>query len=86
MTRPFLAKDLTAIILAAGGGSRMKSQTPKPLHKVCGKEILNMILDAVELSGIEYSVTIVPSDYKLFEISVGNRTRFEVQGMSLIHI
>ena len=82
MTRPYFAKDLTAIILAAGDGNRMKSQTPKPLHKVCGKEILNMILDAIELSGIAYSVTIVPSDYKLFEISAGNRTRFEVQGQA----
>ena len=82
MTRPYFAKDLTAVILAAGDGNRMKSQTPKPLHKVCGKEILNMILDAVELSGIAYSVTIVPSDYKLFEISAGNRTRFEVQGQA----
>jgi len=30
MTRPYLSKDLTAIVLAAGNGDRMKSQTPKP--------------------------------------------------------
>ena len=79
MTRPYLSKDLTAIVLAAGNGDRMKSQTPKPLHKVCGREMLNMVLDAIELSGIESSVTIVPLDHQLFKISVGGRTRFEVQ-------
>jgi len=71
--------DITAIVLAAGNGCRMKSQTPKPLHKVCGREMINMVLDSVELSGIKSSITIVPSDYQLFKSSVGDRTRFEIQ-------
>ena len=28
--------DLTALILAAGQGTRMKSALPKVLHRVCG--------------------------------------------------
>ena len=59
MTRNETSLDITAIVLAAGNGSRMKSQTPKPLHKVCGREMLNMVLDSVELSGIKSSVTIL---------------------------
>jgi hypothetical protein len=31
-----------ATILAAGEGKRMKSETPKVLHKVCGKEMVNI--------------------------------------------
>lgn len=37
-----------AIILAAGEGKRMKSSTPKVLHKVCGKEMVNVVIDTVK--------------------------------------
>jgi len=41
-----------ALILAAGEGKRMKSDTPKVLHKVCGKEMVNQVIDTVRKSGI----------------------------------
>lgn len=44
-----------AVILAAGGGTRMKSELPKPLHEVCGRPmVLHVIssLSAVEASSI----------------------------------
>lgn len=42
-----------AIILAAGEGKRMKSSTPKVLHKVCGKEMVNHVIDTMRKSGID---------------------------------
>lgn len=42
-----------AAILAAGEGKRMKSDTPKVLHKVCGKEMVNHVIDIMRKSGIE---------------------------------
>ena len=32
--------SLSIVILAAGKGTRMKSNTPKVLHKICGREML----------------------------------------------
>ena len=37
-------KNLYAVILAAGNGTRMKSCSPKVLHKVCGKELISYVL------------------------------------------
>jgi bifunctional UDP-N-acetylglucosamine pyrophosphorylase/glucosamine-1-phosphate N-acetyltransferase len=34
-----------SIILAAGRGTRMRSETPKVLHKVCGKPVIDYVLD-----------------------------------------
>ena len=41
-----------ALILAAGEGKRMKSDIPKVLHKVCGKEMVNQVIDTIRKSGI----------------------------------
>ena len=38
-------KNFKAIILAAGRGTRMRSETPKVLHKVCGKPVVEYVLD-----------------------------------------
>ena len=39
---------IKTIILAAGKGTRMKSETPKVLHKIFDKELLGFVIDAVE--------------------------------------
>lgn len=41
--------NCSVIILAAGFGTRMKSYTPKVLHKICGKEMLSCVIDEVLL-------------------------------------
>ncbi|WP_027326647.1 bifunctional UDP-N-acetylglucosamine diphosphorylase/glucosamine-1-phosphate N-acetyltransferase GlmU [Helicobacter pametensis] len=43
--------NLSVVILAAGSGTRMKSDTPKVLHKICGEELLFYSIEcALELS------------------------------------
>lgn len=46
MPMPQTARRLVAVILAAGEGTRMRSQTPKVLHPVAGRPMLGHVLMA----------------------------------------
>ncbi len=48
-----------SIILAAGEGTRMKSETPKTLHKVCGKEMIRYVIEAAQNSGIQKNIVVL---------------------------
>jgi bifunctional UDP-N-acetylglucosamine pyrophosphorylase/glucosamine-1-phosphate N-acetyltransferase len=43
-----VGNNLTVIVLAAGGGTRMKSKTMKVLHRVGGRTMLGHVLNAVQ--------------------------------------
>ena len=55
-------KGLSVIVLAAGKGVRMKSDLPKVLHRICGKEMINHVVDNVK--GLGASQIIVVTGYK----------------------
>jgi bifunctional UDP-N-acetylglucosamine pyrophosphorylase / glucosamine-1-phosphate N-acetyltransferase len=58
MPQPF-----TALIMAAGQGTRMRSSTPKVLHPVCGKPMVEWVVDAARRSGAGRVVCVVrPGD------------------------
>lgn len=48
-----------AIVLAAGRGTRMKSDRAKVLHEILGRPMVACVLDALELAGIEEIVVVV---------------------------
>jgi bifunctional UDP-N-acetylglucosamine pyrophosphorylase/glucosamine-1-phosphate N-acetyltransferase len=51
--------ERAAVILAAGQGTRMKSPTPKVLHKVGGRAMLDRAIDAAEGLGCDRIVVVV---------------------------
>lgn len=51
-------KDIVAIVLAAGRGTRMKSKIPKVLHNILGKPIILHILDSLGEAGLTDIVTV----------------------------
>lgn len=48
-----------AVILAAGQGTRMKSPTPKVLHRLAGRTLLDHAIDAAEGLGCERIIVVV---------------------------
>lgn len=48
-----------AIVLAAGKGTRMKSDLPKVLVKVCGRPMIEYVLDALFAGGVERAIIVV---------------------------
>jgi len=50
---------ITAVLLAAGQGTRMKSELPKVLHLLCGKPMLWHVLEALKTATTEKPVVIV---------------------------
>lgn len=51
-------ESLTAVVLAAGQGTRMKSQWPKVLHKVCGVPMAEQVIRTVKKAGSEKCVVV----------------------------
>jgi bifunctional UDP-N-acetylglucosamine pyrophosphorylase/glucosamine-1-phosphate N-acetyltransferase len=39
---------ITAIVLAAGAGTRMRSERPKPLHRICGRPMVLHVIHSLE--------------------------------------
>jgi len=48
-----------AIVLAAGKSTRMKSALPKVLHEVCGRPMIEFVLDAAREAGMRRIVVVV---------------------------
>jgi bifunctional UDP-N-acetylglucosamine pyrophosphorylase/glucosamine-1-phosphate N-acetyltransferase len=58
MTEPF-----TVLIMAAGLGTRMRSDVPKVLHEICGKPMVEWVIDAARDAGASRVVCVVrPGD------------------------
>ncbi len=54
-----VSRPAAVVVLAAGAGTRMKSQLPKVLHPICGASMLDHVLAAArELSPAELVVVV----------------------------
>ncbi|HBM75198.1 MAG TPA: bifunctional UDP-N-acetylglucosamine diphosphorylase/glucosamine-1-phosphate N-acetyltransferase GlmU [Clostridiaceae bacterium] len=51
--------NVCAVILAAGEGKRMKSKHPKVIHKLCGKPIIQHVVDSVTGAGISDIIVVI---------------------------
>ena len=72
-------KNISAIILAAGCGSRMKSYLPKVIKKICGRPMISYTLENLRRAGIN-DITVVVSYRKNLVIrEIGGAVKFAHQ-------
>lgn len=68
-----------AVILAAGKGTRMKSNLPKVLHKVCGKPMVQIIIDNIKAAQIGKSYIVIGHGAEKVKEVLGNENHYAVQ-------
>lgn len=70
---------LETLILAAGKGTRMKSKMPKVLHKVCGKPMLQYVIEAAKKTGSTREVVVIGSGAELVRKTFSGVVEFVLQ-------
>lgn len=71
--------EFSLIVLAAGQGKRMRSENSKVVHKVCGKEMVNCVLDAALDAGCSKAAVVVGHKKEQVIEAIGERAVFAVQ-------
>ena len=61
-----------AVILAAGKSTRMKSDVPKVLHPVCGRIMIEYVLDAARAAGADRLIVVVGHRADLVRAAIGH--------------
>src|SRR5215211_7816708 len=70
MTSP---SPFSVIVLAAGQGTRMRSDTHKVLHPIAGKPMLMHLLDTVDALGARQRVVVVGKGRDQVEVALNGR-------------
>jgi bifunctional UDP-N-acetylglucosamine pyrophosphorylase / glucosamine-1-phosphate N-acetyltransferase len=69
--------DAVAIVLAAGKGTRMKSDLPKVLHEVCGQSMVEHVFDAVRGAGVTRIICVIGHKADLMRERLGKHSDVE---------
>jgi bifunctional N-acetylglucosamine-1-phosphate-uridyltransferase/glucosamine-1-phosphate-acetyltransferase GlmU-like protein len=67
-----MMKNISVIILSAGKGTRMKSELPKVMHKVAGREMLNMVIDEAKKLNPQNITLVVSPEMEIFYDKIKN--------------
>ncbi|MBV8064005.1 MAG: bifunctional N-acetylglucosamine-1-phosphate uridyltransferase/glucosamine-1-phosphate acetyltransferase [Actinobacteria bacterium] len=74
-----MADDLAAVVMAGGLGTRMRSATPKHLHPILGRRMVDWVVEAARGAGVERIVVVASPDsadsYDGLEVAVQEQAR-----------
>ncbi|MBP2019901.1 bifunctional UDP-N-acetylglucosamine pyrophosphorylase/glucosamine-1-phosphate N-acetyltransferase [Symbiobacterium terraclitae] len=75
--------DVTAVLLAAGNGTRMKSDLVKVMHPIAGKPMIGHIVDNVRRAGLDDIILVVGYQQERIRAYLGDSVRYAVQAEQL---
>ena len=74
-----MEQDIVAVVLAAGKGTRMKSNKSKLVHKIYGKELVKRVVEAAKKSDIEDVIAVVGYKKEQVQIVLGESVEYAYQ-------
>lgn len=75
--------NIFAIVLAAGQGTRMKSKLYKVLHPVCGKPMVEHVVDNIHTLDAKKIVTVVGHGAEMVREQLGEKSEYVLQAEQL---
>ncbi|TGV01719.1 UDP-N-acetylglucosamine diphosphorylase/glucosamine-1-phosphate N-acetyltransferase, partial [Mesorhizobium sp. M00.F.Ca.ET.186.01.1.1] len=71
--------NIHAVVLAAGKGTRMNSSLYKVMHPLCGKPMIEHVVDALVPLALRNLVVIVGHGAEAVKEQLGNRVQYALQ-------
>ncbi|USG65903.1 bifunctional UDP-N-acetylglucosamine diphosphorylase/glucosamine-1-phosphate N-acetyltransferase GlmU [Brevibacillus ruminantium] len=75
--------NIHAVVLAAGQGTRMKSKLYKVLHPVCGKPMVQHVVDTLAAMKVEDVVVVVGHGADTVQATLGDTVQYALQSEQL---
>ncbi len=72
-----MSHRVMAVVLAAGKGTRMKSELPKVLVPACGRPLVEYVLDVLDRVGIDESLVVVGYEADQVRAALRDRPRVD---------
>ena len=74
-----MSEEIVAVVLAAGKGTRMKSNKSKLVHKIYGKELVKRVVETAKKAGIDQVVTVVGYKQEQVQLVLGDSVDYAYQ-------
>lgn len=74
-----MKEEVIALVLAAGKGTRMKSDKSKLVHKIYGKELVKRVVETAQKAGVDDIVTVVGYKREQVQLVLGDSVKYAYQ-------
>lgn len=74
-----MKEEVLSIVLAAGKGTRMKSNKSKLVHKIYGKELVKRVVETANKAGVDDVITVVGYKKEQVQLVLGETVKYAYQ-------